>query len=48
MPVDTDALLTALLAAGVPGRTLAEALGTLPGHTYRRAYAHVLDLKARR
>jgi hypothetical protein len=48
VPVDTDALLTALLAAGVPGRTLAEALGTLPGHTYRRAYAHVLDLKDRR
>jgi hypothetical protein len=48
VPVDADALLTALLAAGVPGRTLAEALGTLPGHTYRRAYAHVLDLKARR
>lgn len=47
VPVDTDALLTALLAAGVPGRTLAEALGTLPGHTYRRAYAHVLDLKGR-
>jgi hypothetical protein len=47
-PVDADALLTALLAAGVPGRTLAEALGTLPGHTYRRAYAHVLELKDRR
>ena len=41
----TDALLAALLAEGVPARTVAQALSSLPGHDYRSDYRHVLRVK---
>jgi hypothetical protein len=45
LPAELAGLLTALLRAGVPARTVAGALAGLPGWSRREAYAAVLDLK---
>jgi hypothetical protein len=47
-PVELDAFVGALLDQGVLARTIAEALGSLPGQSYRPAYTRVLDLKKAR
>lgn len=44
-PAELAGLLGALLRAGVPARTLAGALGGLPGWSRRAAYAAVLGLR---
>lgn len=43
-----DPLLAALLAEGVSSRSIARALGSLPGHDYRSEYRRVLALKSGR
>jgi 16S rRNA C1402 (ribose-2'-O) methylase RsmI len=45
LPAGLSGLLVALLREGVPARTLAVALGRLPGWSRREAYAAVLALK---